>query len=362
MQETRTIPLSYAVAPQPPRASVLVVNYNGRRYLDVCLGSLLADGADCEIILLDNASHDGSAEYVEQHYPQVRVIRSAVNGGFAEGNNQAAREARGEYLAFLNPDTRVEPGWLDALIAVLESDHTVGLVTPQIRMLGDPERINTCGNEVHCSGLTLCRGVGREPLTYAELTEVSAVSGAAFAMRKDLFLALGGFDTDFFMYMEDTDLSWRARLAGFRCAYVPSSVVYHDYRLKFGPYKTFYQERNRYLILLKTYRWPTLLAMLPAYALAEVVTWGFVLTRERGRAGNKVRVYGWTLRNWRKIMASRRHTQSLRRVPDRALLERCTYSLAYEQTGAGPAARVSHVVFDPLFRIFQRLALAVIRW
>ena len=91
--------------------------------------------------------------------------------------------------------------------------------------------------------------------------------------------------------MEDTDLSWRARLAGYRCLYVPTSIVYHEYTLRFGPRKIFYQERNRYLMLLKGAHWATLLVLLPALLLAEVVTWGFVLAQDRRRLANKARAY-----------------------------------------------------------------------
>ena len=346
-----------------PRASVIIVNYNGREYLEECLRSLLnKDRRDYEVILVDNASTDGSAEYVEQVFPEVLVIRNEANQGFAQGNNVGARWAKGEYLAFLNPDTVVEPGWLEALIAALDTDPQAGLATSKILLLADPRRINTCGNDVHYTGLTLCRGMGMDYSTLTKPIEVNAVSGAAFVIRKDVFGALGGFDEAFFLYMEDTDLSWRARLAGYRCIYVPSSVVYHDYTLRFGPEKTFYQERNRYLMLLKGLRWPTLLFLLPTLLLAEVVTWGFVLLQERRRLANKLRAYAWIVKHWGEIVESRRQVQTMRRVRDRDLIARCTYRLAYEQTGSGLIARLAHLVFDPLFFVLHRLALVLIWW
>lgn len=346
-----------------PRASVIIVNYNRREYLEECLRSLLDE--DClgyEVILVDNASTDESAEYVEQVFPEVSVIRNEANRGFGQGNNVGARRARGTYLAFLNPDTVVEPGWLEALITALEADPQSGLATSKILLLADPKRINTCGNEVHYTGLTLCRGMGMSHKAFTDLTEVSAVSGAAFGMRKEIFEALGGFDETFFLYMEDTDLSWRARLAGYRCVYVPQSVVHHDYSLRFGVRKTFYQERNRYLMLLKSLRWRTLLVLLPALLLAEVVTWGFVLLRERGHLANKLRAYAWIVKHWGQIMESRRRTQALRRIRDRDLIARCTQRLAFEQTGGGGIARLAHLVFDPLFSVLRRLALTLIWW
>lgn len=346
-----------------PRASVIIVNYNGREYLGRCLSSLLGeDRQDYEVILVDNASTDGSAEYVEQALPEVRVIRNRANRGFGQGNNLGAQWAKGEYLAFLNPDTVVESGWLEALIAALEADPQAGLATSKILLLADPGRINTCGNEMHYTGLTLCRGMGMDHSAFTEPAEVGAVSGAAFVIRKDVFETLEGFDEAFFLYMEDTDLSWRARLAGYRCIYVPSSVVYHDYTLYFGPEKTFYQERNRYLMLLKSLRWRTLLVLLPALLIAEVMTWGFVLWQERKRLANKLRAYAWIVAHWGQVMRSRRHVQALRRVRDRDLIAQCTYWLAFEQFDSDAIARLAHLLFDPLFFVFHQLALALIWW
>lgn len=346
-----------------PAATVIIVNYNALPYLQACLRSVLSEAnPGCEVVLVDNASTDGSVEYVEQAFPEVRVIRNRNNAGFGQGFNLGARQAKGRILACLNPDTSAAPGWLEPLVAALDANPRIGLVTSKILLMSDPRRVNTCGNDMHVTGLTLCRGLGMDSDAFAEPAEVDAVSGAAFAVRRETFEALRGFDADFFLYMEDTDLSWRARLAGYRCLCVPESVVYHDYRLRFGPRKTFYQERNRYLMLLKSLRWGTLLALLPVLLLGEAVTWGFVLLRERRNIGNKVRAYAWVLRHWRHIMKARRDTQSLRQVCDRDLIARCTHRLAFEQTGDGPLARAARLLFDPLFFLLHRLALALVWW
>ena len=351
---------SDAIAPPEMRASVIIVNYNGGEGLVQCLRSLATEwAANDEIILVDNASVDGSADAAEQAFPHVRVLRSETNLGFGGGNNLGARYSTGKYLVFLNPDTLVSPGWLEPLLSALDQRPQVGLTTSKILLLSDRERINTCGNDTHYSGLTLCRGLGLPRDMLNEPVEVGAVSGAAFAMRRELYELLGGFDETFFLYMEDTDLSWRARLLGQHLLYVPDSIVYHDYALRFGPQKTFYQERNRYLMLLKVLRWRTLLGILPALLLAEVVTWGFVLLRERNRPQNKLRAYAWIAQHWPQVMASRRQTQTLRRISDRELLACCTHRLMYEQTGNGLAARLAHALLDPLFLVSQRIALAI---
>ena len=346
-----------------PGASIIIVNYNGREYLKPCLSSVRCNlGPRDEILLFDNASTDGSPDYVEQVFPQIRVIRSKENLGFGSANNMAARQAGGQYLAFLNPDTTAEPGWLEALISCLEGDPTIGLATSKILQMDRPDKVSGCGNEVHCSGLALGRGMGMDRDAFSEVEELAAISGASFAARRDVFEAVGGFDGDFFMYVEDADLSFRTRLAGYRLVHVPRSIVHHDYTLSLGPHKTFYQERNRYLMLLKNLRWPTLLVLLPALALAEVVTWGFVLLREKRHLRNKLDAYWWIVTHWSDIMEKRRQVQSSRQVPDRHLLGLLTHRLAYEQTGAGALAVLAKLVFDPLFFLCHRFALLAVRW
>lgn len=344
-----------------PLVSVIIVNYNGRDHLASCIESL-SSTTEAEIIVVDNTSSDGSAELVESHYPDIELIRSKDNLGFGEGNNLGVCESQGRFLAFLNPDTNVEPGWLDTLVSALETNPQAGLATSKILLLENPDTINTCGNDLHLTGLTLCRGMGSPRSTFTEPAEVSAISGAAFVIHRKLFEALGGFDPDFFLYMEDTDLSLRARLAGYRCLSVPNSVVYHDYSLCFGPQKTYHQERNRYLMLLKIYKWPTLLVLSPALLLAELVTWGFSLSRDRSQLENKIKAYSWVIRNWGEIMAKRRQTQALRTVRDRDLLLGTTHRLDYAQTGKGFLPRLAGWIFDPLFYLLRGLTLALVWW
>jgi hypothetical protein len=348
-----------------PTVSIVIVSYNSRRYIDTCIQSLQQNlPRDVEIIVLDNASIDGSAAYLADHYPSVKLISNPINIGFAAGNNRACEDIRGEFIVFINPDTRVTSGWLEPLINTMQSDPQVGLATPKILLMSDPNLINTCGNSVHLTGLTLCRGINQpsETREFAQTSEINAISGAGFVIRRTLFEHLGGFDELMFTYMEDTDLSLRAQQMGYKCVYVPNSVIYHDYLLRFGPLKTFYQERNRYIMLLKLFRWQTLLLMLPLLLLSELVTWGFILTRDRRRLSNKPRAYIAILRLWRLIMAQRRKTQALRQVSDRALLKSLAYRMEFEQTGRDTVSFLSHLIFDPLFWLSRQFLLLLVRW
>jgi hypothetical protein len=316
--------------------------------LPACLGSILADlGPDDELIVVDNGSTDGSVDLVENGYPEVRLIR-ATNTGYAGGNNRGAAAARGDYLIFLNPDTVTAPGTLGPLIAPLAEPGDVALTTACIVLMDRPETVNTCGNTMHFTGLTYCRGAGRPAAHYHKPVEVDAVSGAAFAIRRTVFEQLGGFDEQFFMYVEDSDLSLRARLAGYRCRYVPSARVAHTYRMNYSPVKAFYLERNRHLMLLKNLSGATYLRLLPGLVLGELVTAGFLLLKGPRYWNVKPRVYHWLWKQRGAITAARRTSQTQHNL-DQAVLGQLTHRLEFGQLAGRLLAGVAAALFHPVF-------------
>ena len=352
---------------QSVRASVIIVNYNHRAAILRCLQSVLETlPSDCEIVIVDNASSDGSVAAIEASFPQIVVVASGVNRGFGAGCNLGVRHALGHSLVFLNPDTTVEPGWLDALLAPFgfASAPRTGLTTARVLLpprADEQRRINVCGIDIHISGISLMRGMGQPEDAFPQSGSVAAASGAAFAITRKLFEALGGFDEAMFLYMEDVDLSWRARLAGWECRYVPSSIVNHDYSLKLRPGRISDQERNRYLMLLKTLRCPTLALLLPALALAEVITWGFVLLNH-APWGEKLSAYRWILTHRKTIRELRRKTQLHRAVGDRAMLQTTVARLDFSQFPKGAAPRLAAVIFNPLFSLWRWVMLALVWW
>jgi GT2 family glycosyltransferase len=240
-----------------PVASVIVLNFNGLRFLDECLESLSAQTfQDFELIMVDNASTDGSVDYLKDRADRFRLILNAENLGFAEGNNVGIREARGRYVVFLNNDTRVDAEWLSELVAAAEARPEAGMFASQVRAYDAPDTMDTSGIIVYRDGMS--RGMGRlEPAArYAEPCEVLAPSACAALYRRDVLEAIGGFDGDFFAYCEDLDLGMRARLAGWTGWYVPTATVYHRYSGtggKYSPLKAFLVERNHLFVLIKLF-------------------------------------------------------------------------------------------------------------
>jgi len=330
------------------QTSVVVVAHNAGHSLRECIASILLTQAEVEVVVVDNASSDGAVAQVKDEFPAVRVVRNKWNGGFGRGSNLGATAAQGAYLVFLNPDAIVTGSWLEALVCPLAADTSIGLVTPKVLLRAKPERINVAGLDVHLSGISLCRGLEAPRTAFDDAREVAAISGVTVAVRREVFEAIGGFDEDFFLYVEDVDISLRAWLAGYRCVYVPSAVVLHDYVLKVDTCKTFYVERGRYLMLLKAFSRHTLLRLVPSLLLAEAITWGWLLWRNPSAIVQKLRAYRWVLAHRAQIAEKRRQVQARRRHPDAVFLARCQWDLGFEQLAGPRMARAAGAVFGPL--------------
>jgi GT2 family glycosyltransferase len=212
-----------------PKFSILIVNWNGMAVLPRCLEALAQQICrDFEIILFDNGSNDHSLEFVSEKYPEITVLTSRRNIGFAAANNLAAKQAQGEWLALLNNDAFPDRFWLDILDEATRTYPDTAMFASRLLMADHPDRIDGTGDAVHGSGAVWNRQ-HRHPAVQAdkEVHEVFAPQGAAALIRRSAFEAAGGFDEDFFSYHEDIDLAFRLRLRGEHCLYVPDARVLH---------------------------------------------------------------------------------------------------------------------------------------
>jgi GT2 family glycosyltransferase len=345
-----------------PSVSVIIVTFNAAHYIERCLASVFAQShGQFEVIVVDNASTDASADLVRQRFPLARLIASPTNEGYGGGNNRGAGEASGEILVFLNPDAVPEREWLTQLTGSMREQFRQ-YATSKITMLSDSNKLNSSGNLIHYLGLSFCRGLNAERSSFATAELVAGASGAACAISRDLFERLGGFDRTLFMYHDDVDLSLRALLAGERCLYVPAAVVAHDYSLVLPPVKWGWIEAHRYAVLFKTFKLRTLLILSPALLLIDLVTLVYLTTRGPAFLLAKLRSYMWLLRHARSILHSRRRAQALRAVTDWHIVSVLTDQIPYEQLAPGWVAEIAHILVDPWFRMYRQLGLAVIRW
>ena len=246
----------------------------------------------------------------------VMLISPGENLGFAGGCNFGARRATGDALVFLNPDTVVAPRALDELVRPLE-DPTIGIVSARLRLLDQPELLNSAGNEVHVTGISWAGRYGEPAERVAELRDVAFPTGAAMAIRRDLFEELGGFTEELFMYTEDLELGWRVRLRGLRVVVNPAADVLHEYEFGRNPGKEYLLERNRLVFVLSAYSPRLLFLLSPVLVSTEAAM--LVLAVKEGWARDKLAGWGWLLRHAGWLRRHRRETQGLRRVRDREL-------------------------------------------
>lgn len=212
------------------KVAVIIVNWNGEAFLERCLAALMVQTLKpYEIIVVDNASSDGSLEIVRR-FPAVRLMLLGQNTGFARGNNLAieATSAESEWIALINPDAFAEPRWLEALLLGAELNPRFDVFGSKLVNACNPTWLDGAGDAYHVSGLVWRMGHGLPMPTSAENEiEVFSPCAAAALYRRSALRELGGFDEDYFCYVEDVDLGFRLRLAGYRCLYVPQSVAHH---------------------------------------------------------------------------------------------------------------------------------------
>lgn len=316
--------------------SVIVVNFNGGAALIKCLDSIqrsiVAGRASAEIILVDNASDDGSRDIAASFAGpnHATLILNDQNEGYAAAVRQAANQARGEYLAVCNMDIVVRDGWLDPLVGWLSAHPETGAVSPLLLLPNG--QVNACGQDIHITGLGFNSRLGCSPERISrDPIAMSGIHGAAFVIRRDVFESVGGIDSSGFLYHEDVNLSWMLRLAGYDLYCIPSATVIHDYFLTMDSTKFHLLERNR-VAMLGTYLRPqTLVCISPALAVTESMVWAYAALRGFGFLAAKWRSYVWAWHHRREIACRRRVVATLRRRSDWRVLRSLRWAYEWRQ-------------------------------
>ncbi len=236
--------------------SVVVPTYNGARFIPACLDSLLSQSCPPdEIILVDDGSTDGTADFVTDSYPEVKLVRLDSNRGFAAAANAGIRSCRADYVALLNNDARADARWLAELKKPFGEDNGIGSCSSKMLFADRPEIVNSIGIGFTHAGTAFDVGYGQpDGERFASPREIFGACAGAAMYRRSLFEIIGLFDEDLFMWYEDADLSFRARLAGYKCRYIPAAIVYHVGGGTESPHDrkhVYYCSRNQVLVLVK---------------------------------------------------------------------------------------------------------------
>lgn len=291
-------------AQQPPFASIVIPNHNGQRFIDTLFSALQAQTfQDFEVLFIDDASSDNSVTYLEEHYNshieedvssvnanfQLRIIANRTNQGFVSSCNQGASIARGRILVMLNNDTEPEADWLAELVTAVCANPSAAIVTSKTLLFNKRDHLHTTGDMLGRDGIPYNRGVWQKDRgQFDSLPFVFGGSGCASAYRRDVWEMLGGFDEDFWMYLEDVDFAFRAQLAGWDAIFAPDARIYHHLSATSGDVLSSYQVgRNTIWTIAKNMPRSLLIKNLPAIVLAQAKITLDALRNIRGKAAQE---------------------------------------------------------------------------
>lgn len=270
------------------KSTVVIPNYNGIKYIEACLESLfIGTTKDVEVIMVDNASTDGSLELVKDKFPQVQIIENQENTGFCKAVNQGILASRTPYVILLNNDTRVELSFVHELEKAIEHDKRIFSASAKLIALHDKEKLDDAGDYYCALGWAFARGKGKHPERYNESCEIFASCAGAAIYRRELFEQIGLFDENHFAYLEDIDVGYRARIYGYRNYFAPQAVVYHAGSAtsgsRYNAFKTRLASRNSVYLVYKNMPLLQLIINIPFLLIGFAVKTLFFLKKGLGK-------------------------------------------------------------------------------
>lgn len=266
--------------------TVVIPNYNGKHFLKECFESLKNQNYSFKVIVIDNASQDGSVDYIEKNYPTFTLIENKKNLGFATAVNQGIKASNSEYILLLNNDVELELNSVSTLLKCIKKDENIFAVSSKMIQYNDKSKMDDAGDEYTIFGWTWRVGYGKSPEKFTKEREIFSVCAAAAVYRRNIFEKIGYFDENFFAYMEDVDISYRARINGYKCFYCPDAVVYHVGSLtsgsRYNAFKIRLAARNNVYVPYKNMPWPQLLINAPFLLMGYLIKYLFFTRQGQG--------------------------------------------------------------------------------
>ncbi|HEV8515339.1 MAG TPA: glycosyltransferase family 2 protein [Cyclobacteriaceae bacterium] len=264
------------------KVAIVILNYNGKNFLEQFLPSVLQFSDGAKIVVADNGSSDQSAEFVKEKFPEIEVVQLSENKGFCGGYNAVLKKVQATYYVLLNSDVEVTPNWLQPVIQLMDSDTTIAAAQPKILSYRDKNKFEyagAAGGLIDILGYPFCRGrlfnsLEEDHGQYNDTVPIFWASGACLFIRADRYHEMGGFDEDFFAHMEEIDLCWRLSRAGYSIFYQGKSTVHHvggGTLSASNPRKTYFNFRNGLSLLVKHQRFSSLLWKFPLRILLDWV-------------------------------------------------------------------------------------------
>jgi GT2 family glycosyltransferase len=300
---------------------VIVVNWNGKKFLPECLESITKQTYKSNhVIMVDNGSTDGSVDFVKKNFPNIKTISLNNNYGFAEGNNIALRNIHSRYVALLNNDAVAEPNWLYSLVNGLEKYPQAGFAASKMLNYNNQEIIDRAGDTYTTCGAANLRGRGEPRDNYSEQQWIFGACGAAVLYRTEMLKDIGFFDENYFLIYEDVDLSFRAQLKGYKCLYVPEAIVYHKGSSSIqtdSPTSVYYGHRNLEWTYFKNMPVNLLQKTILLHLFYNLFALLYFIITGKGRYFIKAKVHA--IMKFNKILLERKKIQKTKKVDDNYL-------------------------------------------
>ncbi len=354
------------------KVGIIMVNYKdyAEKYLADFRRGLLEQDYPNELVsyyMVDNASSEYSLKYLKENFPEAHII-SREDGNYAEANNAGARKAIEDdcdYLLIANIDTTVDKSWVKELFLALEKNEQVGIAQSKILLYPKTEeeimnpKINTLGNIMHFLGFGFTSAYQEKDREIEGYPEIKGyASGCSFITRKEVFEKIGGYDSEYFMYHDDVEISWKAKLLGYKIILAPKSIIFHKYEFSRSIRMLYYMERNRILVMFHFYSLPTLVLLVPAIIFMEAGMWFFSIVNNWVTTKAKVSLYFLNTHNWLKICKKRKFLSSIKKRKEREIVKYFEGRVLFQEI-SNPVLKY---IANPIFNVYWKLVKFFIIW
>ena len=352
------------------KVGIILVGYKDyvNRFLIECRDSLRTQNYPKElyqVYIIDNCSIN-NCEFIKKNYPEAKCT-SRPDGNYTAANNLGIKMAYAdgcEYFVIANIDTKFDPNWLAELVKAAESDYCIGiaqskiLLYPKTKKEWEKPKINSIGNAIHFLGFGFTRGYKELDKPIKGLPEITYASGCSFIIKKEVLDKIGNYDEEYWMYHDDIEISWRAKLAGYKIVLAPLSIVYHKYEFSRSVRMIYYMERNRYLVMFHYYKLATILLILPAIIAMELGIIIYSLTQGWFKTKLEVTAYFLRPNTWIKIISKRQKVKKIRKLPDKKVIKNFEGRVLFQEI-ENPILKY---IANPLFNFYWQIIKKIIFW
>lgn len=351
------------------KVGIILVNYKdyAEKFLSECRDSLRKQTyKNFVVYIVDNASSPETVAYLHKEFPEA-VIIPRKDGNYAAANNAGIERASSdgsEYLVIVNMDVKLDPLWLEELVIAFESQENVAfaqsllLLYPTTKEEWENPKINSLGNLNNFLGFGFTKGyqVPVKDVSLFDTLEIKGyASGCSFITSREVIEKIGGYDEEYYMYHDDLEMSWRAKLAGYKIILVPKSIVYHKYEFARSVRMLYYMERNRFLAILSYYRWPTLILFMPALIFMELGMWMYSILNGWFFTKVKVEWYFNQPKTWKHIFEVRKKIREIRKISDKEILKNFWGKVEFQEIANPLLKYIANPILNTYFKLIRYL-------